>query len=131
MAQVFWLIFASMIYITSSRYTKEELQDNVDWLKSDVSSHGILPAFMRSTTASVCHTLVGNLCPRVPEHPYDESDSSDNPVMGNTKKYDIKMKRVPGASHAEAVVEIPHHKSWPAPGEKPYHYSTESSRTGK
>lgn len=117
---VFWLIFASTVCIVSSRLTKEKLDDNVDRYQTNVNQHGILPTFLRSQAASVCHTLVGDLCPRVKDREYDDNDSADRPIMGNTDKYDIKIKRVPGASHAEVRMVRPM-KSYPAPGEKPYH----------
>ena len=55
------------------------------------AGHGLLPSFLQPQIASICHALVGDRCPKQTPVPYDDCDSSQHPIMGNTKKYDVRF----------------------------------------
>lgn len=102
-----------LVSMSTAKSTGEEQE------RSDLAGHGLLPSFFQSNIASVCHALIGDLCPRQ-NCPYNERDSRDNPIMGNSKLHDIQFTRrsaPSGRSEVEPVVA--RRPVWPAPGEKP------------
>lgn len=114
--------FLLLVVLVCGEYTDQEAREDWNRDRAQLKAQGFLPAFLTPQVASVCRALIGDLCPRPQRIPYHEGDSSDHPLMANSKKHDLRFKFQGGDSDRHEVeIAHPARAAWPAPGEKPRH----------
>lgn len=113
------VVYLVLVALATGEYTSREAREDWNRDRVQLKGQGILPTFMSPQVASVCRALVGDLCPRPQPTPYDDRDSGQHPLMGNSRKHDLRFKLKGETGRQEVEIAHPEPAAWP--GEKQRH----------